>query len=447
MLNIAAKTALVAGSLSMFPIASAQAPSTDLTTQVAAISPKLDATYLQLHQAPELSRQEVRTSAFIAAELRKLVYQVTDHIGVYEDGSKALGVVGLLKNGTGPTVLIRTDMDALPVTEATGLPYASKVHAKNAQDQDVGVMHACGHDIHMTVFLGVAQELVENTSKWHGTVLLVGQPAEEAIDGARAMMADGMYTRFPRPDYILDEHDNNSFPTGSIAMASGPLLAASTSVYVTFHGVGSHGSRPETSKDPIVMGAEFVMMAQTIVSRQNAPQSPAVLTVGTFHAGTKNNIIPDDATLGLTLRSYDSNVMKNMIAAVRRTADSVATAYAVAPDHMPTITIPEHTGPTINDSALTARMTNAAIAALGRNRVLHADPVMGSEDVNYFTDNGKIPLTAFWLGVADPAKLAESLKTGKPLPNIHSALFAPVYEPAIQTGVVAMTSMALSLLQ
>ena len=434
-------------SLASTACASAQVSTDVLDKQVAAIAPKLDATYLQLHQSPELSRQEVKTSAFIAAELRKLGYQVTDHIGTYEDGSKALGVVGMLKNGDGPTVLIRTDMDALPVTEATGLPYASKVHSKNAQGQDVGVMHACGHDVHMSVFLGVAQELVENKSKWHGTVLMVGQPAEETIDGARAMMADGMYTRFPRPNYILDEHDNNSFPTGSIATAPGPLLAASTSVYVTFHGVGSHGSRPETSKDPIVMGAEFVMMAQTIVSRQNAPQSPAVLTVGTFHAGTKNNIIPDDATLGLTLRSYDSNVMKNMIAAVRRTADSLATAYGVAPDHMPTITIPEHTEPTINDPALTLRLTAAAVAALGKDRVLHADPVMGSEDVGYFTDSRTIPMTAFWLGVADPAKLADSQKTGKPLPNIHSALFAPVYEPAIQTGVVAMTSMALSLLQ
>ena len=442
------RQAFAAACALLLPLAAcAQVSPQTLDAQVSALAPQLDATYMKLHQMPELSQHEAKTSAFLADELRKLGYQVTDHVGTYEDGSKALGIVAVMKNGAGPTVLIRTDMDALPVTEATGLPYASKVRARNPLDQDVGVMHACGHDMHMTVFLGVAHELVENKAKWHGTVLLVGQPAEEVIAGARAMMHDSLYKRFPRPDYILAEHDTSAFPTGSIATRPGPLLASSTSVYVTFHGVGSHGSMPHLSKDPIVMGAEFVMMAQTIVSRQTSAQSPAVLTVGTFHAGTKNNIIPDDATLGLALRSYDSKVTQNMVAAIRRTANGIATAYGVAPDHMPTITIPEQTEATINDGPLAARMTGVAVATLGKDRVLSAPPVMGSEDVGFFTDGGRIPLHFFWLGVADPVKLAESQTTGKTVPNYHSALFAPVYKPALKTGVTAMTAMAISLLQ
>ena len=425
----------------------AQIAPAELKAQVEAQAPELEKDYLRLHQAPELSRQEEKTSAFLAEELRGLGYQVTDHVGVYPDGMRAFGIVGILKHGAGPTVLIRTDMDALPVTEATGLAYASKVRAQNAEHQDVGVMQACGHDVHMSVFLGTAKELAENKGKWHGTVVLVGQPAEETIAGAKAMLADGFYERFPKPDFILDEHDGNDYPTGSIGIAPGPLLAASTSLYVTFHGVGSHGSAPEQGKDPIVMGAEFVMLAQTLVSRQNAPQSPAVVTVGTFHAGTKNNIIPDEAMLGLTLRSYDAKVMAGLVAGVRRTANAVAEAYGVAPEKMPTVTIPEETGPTINDAALAERMRKVAVDTLGAANVLPAVAVMGSEDVGYFSLGGSIPFVIFRLGVADPEKLAAAHKAGKTLPNLHSALFAPVYQPAIRTGVEAMTAMAVSLLQ
>ncbi len=355
--------------------------------------------------------------------------------------------MGVLKNGAGPTVLIRTDMDALPVTEATGLPYASKVRSQNAEHQDVGVMHACGHDLHMTVFLGTARLMAEDKSKWHGTLVLVGQPSEEIIAGAKAMLADGFYKRFPKPDFILDEHDDNAYPTGSIGMAPGPMLSGATSMYVTFHGIGSHGSAPQLGKDPIVMGAEFVMLAQTLVSRQNSAQSPAVVTVGTFHAGTKNNIIPDDAVLGLTLRSYDSAVMARLVEGVKRTANAVAMGYGVAADKMPTITIPEQTPPTISDAALEERMHKVAVEALGADHVLPANAVMGSEDVGNFSLDGKIPFLIYRLGASDPAKLAEAEKTGKPLPSLHSALFAPVYGPAIRTGVTSMTAMAVSLLQ
>lgn len=425
----------------------AQLPTPDLKRQVEALRPTLDATYLELHRAPELSRQEVKTSAFLSGELKKLGYTVTDHIGHYEDGSQALGLVGVLKNGAGPTILIRTDMDALPVTEGTGLPYASKVHATNAQGQDVGVMHACGHDTHMSVFLGVAKILASNRGAWHGTVEMLAQPAEEVIAGAKAMMADHLYDRIPRPVAVLDMHDTNNYATGTVATAAGPLLASSTSVYITFHGIGAHGSTPANGKDPILMGAEFVVLAQAIVSRQIPAQNPAVLTVGTFHAGTKNNIIPDDATLGLTLRAYDEPTRKTLVEGVTRTANAVATAYNVAADKMPTITIPEQTVPTVNDATLAAQLRETTVATLGADRVVTATPIMGSEDVPFLTDDGKVPLAMFWLGVADPAALAESHRTGKPLPNIHSPLFAPVYEPALTTGVETMAAFAMKLLQ
>jgi amidohydrolase len=433
--------------LAGLPFASAQIPVSDLHAQVDKQLPALEKTYLQLHQAPELSRHEEKTSAFLAGELKAMGYDVTDHVGVYEDGSRAFGIMAVLKNGTGPTVLIRTDMDALPVTEATGLPYASKVRTQNADHQDVGVMHACGHDLHMTVFLGAARELAENKSHWHGTVEWLGQPAEELVLGAKAMLADKLYERFTRPDFILAEHDANDYPTGTIGFGPGPLFAAVSTVNLTFHGIGSHGSAPHLGKDPIVMASEFVMMAQTLVSRQTSAQQPAVVTVGTFHAGTKNNIIPDDAVLGMTIRSYDAKVMANLVAGVKRTANAVAEAYGVAPDKMPTIEIPEFADPTVTDPALEARLKPAVVAALGAQNVLPAIPIMGSEDVGYFSDGGKIPFLIYRLGVADPDKFAESQKTGKPLPGLHSALFAPVYQPAIKAGVESMSAMAVALLQ
>jgi len=418
-----------------------------LKSQINQKMPELTATYKQLHQHPELSHHEEKTSAYLAGEVRKVGFEVTEHVGKYEDGSRAWGIVGILKNGAGPVVLIRTDMDALPVTEATGLDYASHERSQNSQKQDVGVMHACGHDIHMTVLIGVAQELVANKDKWRGTVVLVGQPSEETIDGARAMLADGFYERFPKPDYILDQHDTNDYATGHIALSPGPLLASSTSVNVVIHGIGAHGSRPASGKDPIIMASEFVMLVQTVVSRQISAQDPAVLTVGTFHAGTKNNIIPDDAVLGLSMRAYSEEVRQKLLDGVRRTANGVATAYGVSPEHMPEVTVVESTVPTVNDAALTERVRKVAEKSLGASNVDAAIPVMGSEDVGYFSLNGKIPFVFFWLGAADPEKLATAKKTGVALPSNHSALFAPVYEPTIRTGVAAMTAAAMDLLQ
>jgi amidohydrolase len=425
--------------------AAAQAPR-DLAPSVDRQIPALTETYKHLHRAPELSHHEEKTSALLAAELRKLGYTVTEHVGKYEDGSQAYGIVAILQNGTGPRLLIRSDMDALPVEEKTGLDYASTVRSTNAQGQDVGVMHACGHDIHMTVLLGTARELAERKSQWHGTVMLIGQPSEETIDGARAMLADSLYERFGRPDFIVSEHDSNDVDAGSISLKGGPLLASSTGINVTIRGIGGHGSRPEVGKDPIVLSAEFILVAQTIVSRQIDPQQPAVLSVGFIHGGTKNNIIPDQVELGMTLRTYSAALRDGIIADIRRTADGLAQAYGIPADRMPIVKVAESTPATLNDSSLAERLRKSATVALGPDHVEEAKAVMGSEDVGLFTLEGKIPGVMFWLGAADPAKLAESRKTGVALPSPHSALFAPMYAPAIRTGVTAMTAMALELL-
>ncbi len=423
------------------------AAASDLATSVASQVPTLTETYKHLHRNPELSRHEEQTSAFVAGQLRKLGYTVTEHVGKYEDGEQAFGVVAVLENGPGPRLLIRTDMDALPVEEKTGLDYASTVKATNPQGQQVGVMHACGHDLHMTVLLGMAREMASRKTRWQGTLMLIGQPAEEIIQGAAAMLADRLYERFGRPDFVLAEHDSNDVPAGSISVKGGPLLASANTLTVTMRGIGGHGSQPQSGKDPILLAAEFVLVAQTIVSRQIDPQQPAVLSVGTIHGGTKNNIIPDEVTMGLTLRTYSPAVRDAIIADVRRTAEGLAQAYGIPADRMPTVTLGESAPATFNDPALAERLRASASAALGNDRVIEARAVMGSEDVGLFALDGKIPAAMYWLGAADPAKLDESRKSGVPLPSLHSALFAPVYAAAIPTGVTAMTAMALDLLK
>ena len=409
--------------------------------------PALTEIYKHLHENPELSKQETQTAAFVAGELRKLGYTVTEHVGKYADGTQAEGVVAVMENGAGPRVLLRTELDALPVEEKTGLDYASHVKSTNAQGQSVGVMHACGHDLHMTVMLGVARELAARKSEWHGTVMVIGQPAEEMIQGAGAMLRDRLYERFGRPDYVLSEHDSADVAAGTITVKGGPLLASATTLNVTMRGIGGHGSAPQAGKDPIVLAAEFVLVAQTIVSRQIDPQEPAVLTVGTIHGGTKNNIIPDEVTMGLTLRTYSMAERNRIVEAVRREAKGLAEGYGVPEDRMPMVEMTESTPATINDAAMAERVRAAAIRALGKERVGEAKAVMGSEDVGLFTLDGKIPGVMYWLGASDPRKLEESRKTGVPLPGPHSALFAPVYAPAITTGVTAMTAVAMDLLK
>jgi len=426
--------------------AQAPAPPADLASSAEQQLPALTEVYKHLHRNPELSQHEEKTSAFLAADLRKLGYTVTEHVGKYDDGSQAFGVVAVLENGPGKRLLLRTDMDALPVAEKTGLDYASTVKTTNAQGQEVGVMHACGHDLHMTVMLGVAKQMAERKSQWQGTLILIGQPSEEVIQGARAMLADNLYGRFGRPDFVVAEHDSPDVPAGSVAVKGGAMLASATSLAVTIRGIGSHGSRPEAGKDPIVLAAEFIMTAQTIVSRQIDPQQPAVLTVGTIHGGTKNNIIPDEVTMGLTLRSFSMAQRDQIVADIRRTANGLAEAYGIPADRMPTVTVYESTPVTLNDPALAERIQADASAAVGKDHVLDAHAAMGSEDVGAFSLDNQIPAVMYWLGAADLAKLAESRKTGVPLPSLHSALFHPEYQKAIPAGVTAMTAIALDLL-
>ncbi len=422
---------------------------TSLSNSVKAQLPSLTETYKHLHQNPELSHHEEKTSAYLAGELSKAGFTVTERVGKYQDGTQAWGIVAVLENGAGPRLLIRSDMDALPVEEKTGLDYASTVRSTNAQGQDVGVMHACGHDIHMTVLLGTAREMAARKSAWHGTLVLIGQPSEETIDGSRAMLADGLYERFGRPDLVVSEHDDSVTPAGSIAIKGGPLLASSTSIDVIMRGVGAHGSQPENSKDPILMAAEFVVLAQSIVARQVDPQQPAVLTVGMIHGGTKRNIIGEEVTMGLTLRAYSDKVREQIIAAVKRTADGIAIGYGVPQDRMPIVNVSksEIAPATYNDPALAERLSKTAVIALGAEHVEQADSVMGSEDVGLFTLDGKIPGVMFRLGASDPGKLAHAKEAGVPLPGVHSPMFAPVYAPTITTGVTAMTAMALDLLK
>ena len=408
--------------------------------------PELLTTYKGLHASPELSHHEEKTSALLAGELRKAGYTVTERVGKYPDGSQAYGVVALLKNGRGPTLLIRADMDALPVEEKTGLAYASTVRSKNPAGQDVGVMHACGHDIHVTTMIGVARNLAALKSKWHGTVMLVGQPSEETIDGARAMLSDGLYERFGRPDMAIALHDAN-FAAGQVSVVPGYALASSTGVDVVMRGVGSHGSAPDVGKDPIVMAAEFIVELQTVVSRSTPPQQPAVLTVGDIHGGTKRNIIPDDVKMELNFRAYDEKVRQTILEGIQRTAKGVAIAAGVPDTLMPVVTTGEYTPATFNDEALSKRLTALFVTKVGKENVIERSPIMGSEDFGLFGLDRKIPAVIFWLGAYDPARVEASRKSGVALPSPHSPLFAPLPEPALSTGVMLMTDAALDLLQ
>jgi amidohydrolase len=410
--------------------------------------PGLLTTYKGLHTAPELSHHEAQTSALLAEEMRKAGYTVTERVGKYPDGSQAYGVVGIMKNGAGPTLLIRTDLDALPVTEDTKLPYASKVRSKNPAGQDVGVMHACGHDIHITTMIGVARNMAALKGQWHGTLMLIGQPSEETIDGAKAMLADHLYERFGRPDLAIALHDAN-FAAGKVSVVSGPALASSTSIDVVMRGVGSHGAAPEAGKDPIVMAGEFIVEMQTIVSRSIPPSQPAVVTVGHILGGTKRNIIPDEVKMELTARCYSEEVRQMIIDGVKRTAKGVAISAGVPADRMPIVTVldDESTPATVNDPPLAARLQKIFEAKLGADNVIERKAIMGSEDFGIFSLDHKIPAVIFWLGAYDPAKVAESERTGVALPSSHSPFFAPLPEPAIRTGITAMTDAAVALLQ
>ena len=412
--------------------------------------PGLVETYKSIHSHPELSHHEERTAAILAAELRKAGYTVTERIGKYPDGSQAYGVVGILENGPGPRVLIRTDMDALPIVEQTNVSYASHVTSKNAAGQEVGVMHACGHDVHVTTMIGTARALSALRSQWHGTLMLIGQPSEETIDGAKAMLADQLYERFGKPDFAVALHDTNELAAGTVAMVSGAAQAGSTSIDVTLRGIGGHGAHPQSAKDPIVMAGEFIVQLQTIVSRQEDPSDPAVVTIGTIHGGTKRNIIPSEVKLEITARTFSDKARQIIIDGIRRTAAGVALSAGVPENLAPIVSVLENESAPVmyNDPALTARVRAALVTALGAQNVLSSSPVMESEDFgNFGLDGHKIPSLMFGLGAMDAGKLAEARAAGKSLPGPHNALFQPVPEPTLRSGVRAMSSVAIALLQ
>jgi len=411
--------------------------------------PSLVETYKKLHAAPELSGFEAQTSAFIAGELRALGFTVTDRIGTFEDARlNGYGVAGLLRNGAGPTVMVRTELDALPVVEQTGLPYASTVRTKNTAGQDVGVMHACGHDVHMTSFLGTARELVAMKDRWHGTLMMVAQPAEEIGMGADAMLRDRLYERVARPDYVLAFHDSADLEAGTIAYCPGFAMANIDAVDITIRGVGGHGAVPDHTKDPIVLAAETVLALQTIVSREVSPLDPTVITVGSIHGGAKRNVIPDEVELQLTVRTYKKEVRAKVLAAIERVTRGMAVAAGVPQDRMPIVAVSttERGDATYNDPALTARMARVWEQAFGKDRVVQIPPEMVSEDVGHFGLDGKIPVLQFRVGAVDPATLRQYAATGRPLPALHSALFAPLPAPSIRSGVKATTLAVLDLL-
>ena len=407
-------------------------------------------TYKALHAAPELSHYEQKTASFFAAQLRAMGYTVTERVGKYENPEwTGYGVVAVLKNGAGPTVLLRTELDALPVDEKTGLPYASKVKMKNDTGQEVSVMHACGHDVHITSMLGTAKMLSEMKDQWHGTLVILGQPAEEVIDGARSILRDGLYERFPKPDYVIALHDSADLEAGKVGYTPGFAMASSTSVDIKIRGLGGHGARPEATKDPIVVAAQVILALQTIVSREDWPLDPVVVTVGSIHGGTKHNIIPDEVDLQLTVRAYKETVRKRVLASIERITKGIAMAAGIPEDRAPIVKFSETqvTSATYNDPQLTERLAATFVKALGQENVVKLEPVMMSEDFGYLSLEQKIPAVQFTLGAVDPAKVKQNKETGTPLPSLHSALFAPLPEPALRTGVKAMTSAVLDLMK
>lgn len=412
--------------------------------------PQLVNTYKMLHAAPELSHYEIKTSAFLAEQLRSFGYTVTERVGKFDRPQfTSYGLVAVMKNGEGPTVLVRGDMDALPVEEKNDVPYASKVKAKNDAGQEVSVMHACGHDVHVTSLIGTAKILAALKDQWRGTLVMIGQPAEETGDGARAMLADGLYTRFPKPDFVLGLHDHAEYEAGKVVYAPGYAMASATSIDLTIRGLGGHGSKPEATKDPVVIASQIVLALQTIISRENSPLDPAVVTIGSIHGGAKRNIIPDEVVLQLTIRTYKEEVRQRIVASVERIAKGVALAAGVPEDRAPLLKIIESEGvPALyNDPQLTERITAAISKAVGSDNVAKAPPMMASEDFGIFSLDQQIPSAYLWLGAIEPARVEASRKSGKPLPSLHSSLFQPLPEPTLRNGVKAMTAAVLELMK
>ena len=432
------RTLLLATAMTLAAPASAD-PVHDATQKAL---PQLMEFYRDFHTNPELSLHETRTAAILAAEARKAGYEVTERVG-------GTGVVAVLKNGAGPIVLIRADMDGLPVIEQTGLPFASKVRATTDDGIETGVMHACGHDTHMASWIGTLRNLAAMKSQWHGTIVMIAQPAEERGMGARMMLEDGLFTRFPKPQYALAFHDSAAQPAGQIGVTSGYALANVDSVNIVVKGIGGHGAYPHTTKDPIVLAARIVTTLQTLVSREVDPQQPAVVTVGSIQGGSKHNIIGSEVTMLLTVRSFTPEVRQQLLDGIARIAKGEAIAAGVPEDRMPEVTVQnEFTPATYNTPPLSGRLLTLFTGRFGRDRVVETPSVMGGEDFGrFYLADKSIQSTIFWVGGVPQAKW-DAAKAGKAsLPSLHSAYWAPDAEAVIATATEAMTSAALDILK
>lgn len=430
----------IAGALLLTGLAQADDASRAVEQEIAKDYSYLEALYTHLHSHPEISLQEEKTSARMAEELASIGYEVTTGVGGY-------GVVGVLKNGDGPTVLIRTDTDALPVLEKTGVPHASKVTTTDPNGKIVPVMHACGHDVHMTSFVGTARRLAAMQDTWSGTLVMIAQPAEERVLGAKAMIDDGLFERFPRPDYNLALHVSPTLAAGDIGLVEGFALANVDSVDIAIKGVSGHGAYPHATKDPIILGSQIVMALQTLVSRETSPLDSAVVTVGSFHAGTKHNIISDTAHLQLTVRSYKDNVRENILEGIKRIARAQGLSLGLSEDLLPVVTMSEPTPATYNDPTLTKRVHDTLAGKLGAEHVHMESPVMGAEDfAHYGRVEPKIPSLIFRLGTVSQEHMAAVKAGERKFLSLHSSYYVPDLEPSLKTGVTAMTTTALELL-
>jgi amidohydrolase len=399
--------------------------------------PTLEKLYTYLHSHPELSYQEEHTAATLAKELKNLGFDVTSKVGGH-------GIVGVLRNGDGPTVMVRTDMDALPVVEKTGRPYASKVRARDRDGKEVGVMHACGHDMHMTCWVGTARVLAAQKNQWKGTLVFIGQPAEEVGAGARMMLEDGLFKRFPRPDYCLGLHCMPQLPVGHVSYSEGLLLANVDSVDITVKGRGGHGSTPHQTIDPIVIGARIVLDLQTLVSRENNPFEPVVVTVGAFNGGTVHNIIPSEAKLQLTVRTLKDDVRTKVLEGIKRIANAAAQA-ANAPEPIVKLRDESYTPALTNTAPLARKTARLFRDVLGPGKVHEQGPVLGGEDFSRYGLAG-VPIFFYFLGTVPAERIAEAKQGGAPLPGLHSDLYYPTPAPSIRTGVLTMSLAALNLL-
>lgn len=398
--------------------------------------------YTHLHQHPELSFHEKETAAKLISELKPLGFDITPNVGGH-------GFVAVMKNGAGRTIMVRTDLDALPVVENTGRPYASDVRTTDENGNDVGVMHACAHDIHMTSFIGTARVLSKLKDQWSGTLIMIGQAAEERGAGAKAMIDEGLFTKFPRPDFVLGHHVDAALETGRVGYHAGYALANVDSVDVTIRGVGGHGAYPHNTKDPIVIAAQVILALQTIVSREVRPIDSAVVTVGSIHGGAKHNVISDEVKLQLTVRSYTDEVRQQILDAIQRITVGIARAAGVPADREPTVAVleAEYTPATFNNPELVSRLVPVWTRMFGEEKVVERDAEMGGEDFSrYGREEPRIPIFMFRLGTVDSARMAAAAKGGPPLPSLHSALYWPVPDTTIETGVKAMTAAVLELM-